>query len=96
MKIIFNNRIATFRLAAAYKVVTKAIPLAGLPPDNPMPKEPTMLNLNHDTDPFHPLEIVAFACVGFVLSVMLALLIGQKVFHDDIGFAPAWVEMFTP
>ncbi len=55
-----------------------------------------MLNLNHDTDPFHPLEIVAFACVGFVLSVMLALLIGQKVFHDDIGFAPAWVEMFTP
>ncbi len=55
-----------------------------------------MLKLNHDTDPFHPLEIVAFACVGFVLSVMLALLIGQKVFHDDIGFAPAWVEMFTP
>ncbi len=55
-----------------------------------------MLKISHDTTPFHPLEIVAFACLGLVLAVMLALLFGQKVLHDDIGFAPAWVEKFTP
>jgi hypothetical protein len=53
-----------------------------------------MIPKNH-SDPFHPLEVVAFACVGFVLSVLLTLLAANKLFGQEFGFSQGWIDFTT-
>jgi hypothetical protein len=49
----------------------------------------------HHSDPFHPLEIVAFACAGLVLAVLLTMLAANKLFGQEFGFSQGWIDFTT-
>lgn len=45
-----------------------------------------------DTDPFHPLEIVAFTMAGFVAVVLISVLIGRWYFDDPHKTPAKWLQ----
>lgn len=48
-----------------------------------------------ESEPLHPFEVVAFACVGYVLAVLLTMLAANKFFGQEFGYAPGWVALTT-